>query len=138
MRTLVVDASAAAAFVIAAQATPESVRLLLSWGEFHPIAPYVFALETRWLFLRRERRERIPEFSRDALHLLGRLRIELEAAPPEEDIEAAFALAVMRDMGLYDAMYVMLAAQTGAALATRDGRMVEIARSFAIDVLDLR
>jgi predicted nucleic acid-binding protein len=135
--TLVIDASVAAALTLQSQHTPAAERLLAEWGGYDPFAPYVFALELRWLFLKRERIERATGLAERALQFVDGLEIEVQDAPDVAQLDAALALAQARNIGFYDAMYIMLAADTDARLATRDVAQARVARALGVNVLDV-
>lgn len=138
MRLLVVDASVAAAIGLKSQSTAAVDQLLLSWDAYRVFAPYVFALETPWVFLTQERRHREPGLAANAMIRIERLSIVLAPPLSQAEIREVFAMAVNRSMGLYDAMYVKLAHQTGAAIASRDRRMIDVARALGVEALDVR
>lgn len=138
MTPLVVDASAAAAFTIPAQSTGSGDWLLRHWDQFLPRAPYVFSLETTWLLIKRERRRREPGLTEAALRTLGALGIDVGEPPGPAGRAEAMVLALRRDVGFYDAMYLMQAVEEDAVLATRDGPMIQAADRLGVTALDLR
>lgn len=138
MRRLIIDASVAAAFQITSQRTPASLALLSDWADHDAIAPYVYDLEVPWLLLKHERRSREPGFARGALSDLTHLGVTIEPAPAPEDLMLALEVAEKIGTGLYDAHYLLLALETGGALATRDHGLIRAAGLFGIEVLDVR
>lgn len=138
MTLLVLDASVAASWYIESQATPAGDRLLREIASHEAIAPYVFGLETPWLLLRHQRRHALPGFAKAALLALDDHGIAVQPAPGRSGRAAAFDAAERLGIGLYDAMYVLLALETGAMLATRDGGMADAARRLGAETLDVR
>ena len=138
MTTLVVDASVAAAIEIVAQRTDAVMKLIATWDEYEPVAPFVFNLETPWLLLKRERRYALGGFARRALGNLSRLLIDVYPAPDAGALSLAFDVAERNGLGLYDAHYLLLALETGGVLATKDSGLIRAAGVFGIDVLDVR
>lgn len=138
MTPLVIDASVATAFVLKSQRTPATVALFEDWPRYVASAPYVFLLEMPWVLLKQERRSEARGLARAALQRLDDLEIDIDAPLGAADLDRAFMLASERGVGFHDAMYIMLAAQTGTALATRDGTQAAVARSLGVEVLDVR
>ena len=122
MTALVVDASFAAALLITSQETEASY----------------FALEMPRLLLRQERRTHQRGFAKDRVARLSLLGIALAEPLDAAGRDRALMLALSRNMGLFDAMYLMLAIEAQAVLATRDAGILDAAERSGVAVLDVR
>ncbi|MDI1326837.1 MAG: PIN domain-containing protein [Brevundimonas sp.] len=137
MTKLIVDASAAAAWLLASQATRPALDLLDSLDRFEPVAPHVFQWEIGNLLVRQTRRE--PGFDLpEALTLLDACGIA--TAPPfnRDDLRLLSLLAAARGLSLFDASYLWLAMAIDGALASRDASLISAANAAGVDVFDLR
>lgn len=134
---LIVDASAAASWLLASQATPSATKLLDRLGAFETYAPHVFQWEIGNLLVRQTRRE--PGFNlNEAFAVLDSFRITLAPPTGHEAVRALAGIAVARGLSLFDAGYLWLAMQTDGALATRDASLLAAASEASVDVFDLR
>jgi predicted nucleic acid-binding protein len=136
--TVVIDASVAASWLLASQATSTADALLAQGGESW-IAPAIFPLEVRSLLLKLERRRLLtPQRTAEALEILE--AIGVRAAPPDtlDDLDDVIALARACALSPYDALYLDLALHTGARLASRDGALLAAARAAGVEIEDLR
>ena len=59
-------------------------------------------------------------------------------APEASSLDSAMRLAREHGLSFYDACYLELALRMGAGLASRDIRLMEVARAASVDVHDLR
>ena len=110
MTKLIVDASAAASWLLASQSTPSAIDLLDRLGDFEPVAPHVFRWEIGNLLVRQARREPAFELG-DAFAVLG--SFDIASAPPLG--RDAIRTLASRDSGL-------LAAAAAAGLPVFDLR----------------
>lgn len=102
---LIVDASAAASWLLASQATESASDLLVDLGAFEPSAPHVFQWEIGNLLVRQTRRE--PGFSlNEAFAVLDSFRITLAPPAGRDAVRALAGIAAARGLSLYDAGYV--------------------------------
>lgn len=136
MTALVIDASAAAAWIMPSQATGPATKLASRLAEFDLIAPYVFCWEMGNLLLRQSRRGLDLLAGRE---LLAGLAVVYRDPPAPEavlgrDMEAAHAIR----LSLFDAAYLALALDLDAPLATRDAALISAAERTGAPVLDLR
>lgn len=138
MITLVIDASVATSYLLKSQRTVATVSLFEAWGRYTAFAPYVFLLEMPWVLLKQERRSQERGLAQTALRRLSDLDIEIDDPLDAADLHSTLMMASRQGLGFYDAMYVMLAVQTGATLATRDGPQANVARMLGVEVLDVR
>jgi predicted nucleic acid-binding protein len=135
LKTLVVDASAALAWVLRAQAGPRSDRFLGELYRYRLIAPDVFAWETGNLVRRSAARGRVH--LADTLGELHDLRVTV--LPPRFAGQIYELTAFARSVGLslFDAAYLALALESGGELASRDRALLTVARANAIPCHDL-
>lgn len=137
MAKLIVDASAAASWLLASQATHPALDLLDRLHSFEPMAPHVFQWEIGNLLVRQARRESGFDL-REALTLLDAFGIS--SAPPftRDDLRLLALFAASRGLSLYDASYLWLAMATDCAIASRDAGLIKAANAASVDVFDLR
>ena len=137
MTKLIVDASAAAAWLLASQSTPPAADLLDRLGDFEPVAPHVFRWEIGNLLVRQARRE--PRFDlSEAFAILDSFNIA--AAPPvgRNALRTLALIAAARGLSLFDASYLWLALQIEGAIASRDRGLLAAATAAGLPVFDLR
>lgn len=134
---LIVDASAAASWLLASQATPLALDLLDRLGTFEPIAPQVFQWEVGNLLVRQSRRD--PGFDmREAFAVLDSFNIALAPPAGKDAIRSLASVAATRGLSLFDAGYLWLAMKIGGAIASRDGGLLDAAINAGLPVFDLR
>lgn len=134
---LIVDASAAASWLLASQATQPATELLDRLMAFEPVAPHVFQWELGNLLVRQTRRK--PGFDlTGAFAVLDRFNITL--APPigREGVRVLAHIAAARGLSLFDAGYLWLAMQVDGAVASRDSSLLDAATAAGLPVFDLR
>ncbi|TAJ64953.1 type II toxin-antitoxin system VapC family toxin [Brevundimonas sp.] len=137
MTKLIVDASAAASWLLASQATRSALDLLDRLGTFDLVAPHIFQWEIGNVLVRQTRR--VSGFDlQEALILLDDFDIEL--APPWErnDLRLLGLFAASRGLSLFDASYLWLAMAVDGAVASRDGSLLGAASAAGLPVFDLR
>lgn len=131
-----IDASAAASWILPGQRT-ESARRFLADAEYSRlIAPEIFVWEIGNIIARRLRGG-VLERQR-ALAILDWLDIDIAEPPRWRAVLNAIEPAVGRGFSLFDLAYLDLCLEAGAALASRDRRLIEAARSAGVEVFDLR
>ncbi|MDI6623689.1 MAG: type II toxin-antitoxin system VapC family toxin [Brevundimonas sp.] len=134
---LIVDASAAASWLLASQATPSSTELLDRLGAFEIAAPHIFQWEIGNLLVRQTRRQ--PGFSlNEAFAILDGFRITLAPPTGRDAVRALAGIAAARGLSLFDAGYLWLAMQTDGAVASRDADLLAAATAAGLPVFDLR
>jgi predicted nucleic acid-binding protein len=134
----VVDASAAASWLLKGQRTP-SAMLLLRETDHDLQAPHLFPLEIRNVLLMSERRGRLdPAETVTLLDQLQGLSIRISEAPDTASHDALLNLARAESLTTYDALYLKLALDAGADLATRDADLIAAAVRRGVTVRDLR
>jgi predicted nucleic acid-binding protein len=135
---IVLDASGALAIVLASQTTPAS-EAFFSRPLQELIAPAIFAFEVRNALLRAERRGLTgPDLVDLANERLGAL-VELRAwSSRSHDLARLVSLARREGLSLFDAAYLELAEHESAAIASRDGPLLEAAERRGVQTHDLR
>jgi predicted nucleic acid-binding protein len=129
----VVDASMAAAWFLPDEQNDMADRVMRDLRASSGLAPALFWLEMRTLFLMAERRGRLK--AGEALLSMTQLR-----SLPVQDAGAigdhlVLAVAQRRNLSGYDASYLALAIDRKLPLATSDKRLAEAARSEQIELL---
>ncbi len=129
----VVDASIAAAWVVADERTSAAHGLLERIKFEGGRVPDLFWHEMRNLLLKVERRGRSPRGAAEtALATLRRLPIEVQ---PSRDDPTILNLARTHQLTPYDAAYLDLAIDAGLRLATADRALAVAARSSGVALL---
>ena len=129
--TLIVDASAVAAWLMPDESGYDLVVLARQHGDF--IAPSLLWIELRNILLVAERRKRLKVGeAENALAALAQLRITLDTEPSSAEV---FRLARSHSLSGYDALYLELAVRRSGALATGDSALVRAARAEAVTVV---
>jgi predicted nucleic acid-binding protein len=131
--TFVVDASMAAAWLLADERSHETDAVLGRLGVDTARVPSLFWHEARSLLLKAERRGRIPAGGAGA-HMLRLRRLPLDDRGAGTDA-TVFALAVKHGLSTYDATYLALARSENCPLATLDARLASTARLERVPVL---
>jgi predicted nucleic acid-binding protein len=135
---VVVDASAVLAWLVPSQSTPAAEAFRGKATEETLLAPEGFRLEMRHALVKLERRGLVGPAAID----VGLPAVEalLSLTPPPSLSEAASIVALARSeqLGVYDALYLHLAIVRGAALASRDGALLDAAKRRGATLLDLR
>jgi predicted nucleic acid-binding protein len=138
MTFVVLDASAALAFLVPGQSTQASEAFRLGASQFDLIAPVVFAWEVRHALIKLERRNQIRLQTLDIdlpkLEAITRLM----PSPTQKDLSSIIALARSEELGLYDASYLAVAMEQDCPLASRDGKLLAVAIKRGVDVVDCR
>ena len=137
MTKLIVDASAAASWLLASQSTRPATDLLERLGDFEPVAPHVFRWEIGHLLVRQGRRE--PGFDLpEAFAVLD--SFDIASAPPvgRDALRTLALVAAARGLSLFDASYLWLALQIDGAIASRDRGLLAAATAAGLPVFDLR
>jgi predicted nucleic acid-binding protein len=139
---VVLDASAAASWLIPSQATPAAAAFAALSAGRHLCAPPCFRAEIRGLIVKLERRAALAPHSADADLALLESRMDIERELGDASALAYWA-AVMtiarRDrLSVFDAAYLELAQRSAAELASRDAGLVAAAQRAGVTVHDLR
>lgn len=139
MTSVVVDASAALAWMLTSQASAAADAFLLDVEAMNLVAPAIFEWEVRNVLLSLERRGLLS--GRDyetALAILKDLDVESQAPLETAELAAFAAFARETRLSLFDASYLALSLELECRLATRDAGLLAAAREAGVTVIDLR
>ena len=137
MKTVVLDASAALAWILPTQATPAAAALLDQSGALIFEAPDIFAWEVRNVLLTMDRRGVLVDGEYDeALAIYDDLVVRL--SPPVFEMDKLAVLARQARLSLFDAAYLALALDRDWALASRDETLLTVAKAAGVECYDLR
>ena len=137
MRTIVLDASAALAWILPRQATLAATALLKESNNLIFEAPDIFEWEVRNVLLTMDRRGVLLDDDYDvAMTIYDGLEMRLR--PPVIEINQLAALARRTRLSLFDAAYLALALDQGRPLASRDEALLTIAAASGVECFDLR
>lgn len=139
MTATVVDASAVAGWFVPGQATAASERLLDQAPTLKFLAPHLFPAECRNLLLKAQRRGTMTAGEVDtALSLLQAMDLRVSPLPDGAGHDRAMHLARREGLSFYDALYLKVALEEAAALASRDGPLLMAAERCGLTAIDLR
>ena len=137
MRTVVLDASAALAWILPTQATPAAAALLNQSATLIFEAPDIFAWEVRNVLLTLDQRGVLADGEYDeAQAIYDDLLVRL--SPPVFEIKKLAVLARRARLSLFDASYLALALDRDWSLASRDDALLTVAKASGVDCFDLR
>ena len=135
MTVVVVDASAALAWLLPSQATRASEALARSRASLTLVAPFVLAWEVRNVLMAKlkagaltlvQHNDMVSEFKRLSV-------VEAETFTPDLVADTARR----QRLSLFDACYFSMARTLGAALASRDDELLGACRAAGVPVYDL-
>jgi len=128
---VVVDASAIASIFLPERQSAAAAHLLS--GRYELFAPDHLLVEVYSVMLRALRRGRAS--ADDVAGSLADFRsTPIAYLASHLYLDAAFAMAQRRGGSVYDALYVVAAAEHGVAVVTRDARLAEMARGERVAV----
>jgi predicted nucleic acid-binding protein len=134
--TWVLDASAALAWAFERSAATEAGRAIAHLDRLaaeEALVPELWHLEVTNALVVAQRRDVISTArAHDFLSRLGALPIRTHAATFADRRERLFDLGREHGLSAYDAAYLDLALQTGAALATFDRRLADAAKRAGV------
>ena len=136
MTALVLDASAALAWLLPSQATMAADRLLARADEYDFIAPDVFRWEVANVLMVKARGHSLA--ADEAFGQLDALEIVFDQPLAEGEVRQLVDVAIANGLSLFDAAYLALAIERDAALASRDGPLLAAGIAAGVDVFDLR
>ena len=137
MRSVVVDASAALAWILPSQSSAVALEFLGRSGSMTFEAPIIFEWEVRNVLLTMERRGPLAGSRYDeALADYDALQIRLN--PLTGEIESLTAFAREMRLSLFDVCYLALAVDRNWALVSRDDTLLRVAASSGVECFDLR
>ena len=134
MTTIIVDNSALIPLFFDEDGTA-AAQELFSNEENHCIAPDFLAIEFSNVLTTGMRRKRITP-SEAARHLsdFHGIGLELRLFPAMRDLQHVLDVAERTELSYYDALYLVLAQQEGAALATHDKKLQTQARNEGVEL----
>ena len=136
MKTVTIDASAAASWLFRGQRTRTADAFLEGSVDRRFVAPGIFAWEIGNQIGIRARGDG-REVSRMLAHL-GTLAIGIAPSPDVQAVFGSIDQALRRNLTLFDTAYPTHALELGTSLASRDGRLLHAAEAAGVDVIDLR
>jgi predicted nucleic acid-binding protein len=139
---VVVDASAAAAWLLKSQQTAAAIAFERQAAKFHLLAPPIFRLEVRNIALVAERRGAVVAhaLSGDIAAFESRIAFDVaaDAAGWMAQLGKASDLARAHGLSIYDATYLELAQRSAASIVSRDADLLAAAAKDGVGVYDLR
>jgi predicted nucleic acid-binding protein len=137
VKVIVLDASAALAWILPKQATTAADALLNESNTVTFEAPDVFEWEVRNVLLTMDRRGALRGGDYDdAVAIYDSLEVKL--GPPVLELDQLAALARRTQLSLFDASYFALALDRGCPLASRDEALLTVAKAAGVECYDLR
>ena len=132
------DASAIAAWSLPSQHSAAADQLLRDARQHRFLAPNIFAVEVRSLYLAAERRGGWT-IADTELALSGIEELDLSIIRMDDVVELRSVMGAARGerLSMYDAIYLRLAESEGAILASRDKPLLAAARRRSLQTLDL-
>ncbi|HVA26732.1 MAG TPA: type II toxin-antitoxin system VapC family toxin [Candidatus Baltobacteraceae bacterium] len=131
--TTLLDASAAIAWCVPDEFDREAEALLAHVAADGAIVPPLWAFEIENALRNAHRRKRLSDEDARAVMLrIASLPIRVVDATEAPAFFGAFAISAAHDMSVYDAVYLDAARRHGATLASRDRRVLDVARSLGI------
>lgn len=132
---IVLDASIAIGWALPSQATGLTERLLIQKSAYEYRVPHIFHVEVLSAFAKAERSRRISsEDAGLAADLILQMEFVVEPPPEKPLMRELFDIARAERMSVYDALYLGLAVELKAPLATRDQALRDIADRHGITV----
>jgi predicted nucleic acid-binding protein len=137
MTSVVLDASAALAWMLRSQATSAATAFLRDADAWTFEVPAIFSWEVFNVLVTLERRGSLSKTAYDeALAIYGRLDLRTNGAVI--DMDNLVALARRTGLSLFDAAYLALALDQEWALASRDEALLAVAAKTGLRCFDLR
>lgn len=133
---IILDASAAIAFVIPSHATKRAAALFDQLDRYTLTAPYIFTWETTNVLMRYAQRSG-RDLGQD-LRAISALEIFVQEAVTTEQVRASVAPAFGAGLSLFDYAYLSLAATLDAPLASRDAGLLAACEQLGAPFIDLR
>ena len=135
--TVVIDASAALAWLLRSQATPAAWAFLAAHASRGFEAPEIFEWEVRNVLLSLGRRGMIEDDDYDAA-VASLSDMDLAYRDPVADVSELSVFARRVGLSLFDAAYLALALDRDCALASRDAGLLRVAEASGVECFDLR
>lgn len=133
---IVVDASLVIAATSPDEGSSNALSLVARAFEAGAISPALFAYEVENVLLIKERRNAIsPSDRQRTSDVIASLPIDIRSLDPERVRNRVASLATRTGLTVYDAAYLDLAVETGAAIATLDRRLGMSARAEGVEII---
>lgn len=133
--SLVLDSSAALAWVFSDESAPEMDVVFDQVAERGAVVPSLWILEIANALTVAVRRERITRNERDdALADLAALDVSIDPETEQHAWKATLQLADQHGLSVYDASYLELAQRKRLPLVTLDHALVRAAEAASVDV----
>jgi predicted nucleic acid-binding protein len=129
------DASAAVAWCIPDEFDREAEALLTHVAASGAIVPSLWVFEVENALRNAHRRKRLADAeAREIMSRLAALPIRIVDATESPRFYEALAISAEHEISVYDAVYLDTARRHGAALASRDRRVLEVAAALDVPV----
>lgn len=139
MTAVVVDASAALAWLLRSQGTNTAFAFLGDADQWTFCAPAIFPWEVHNALLSVERRGLMSRPEHDqALSVLEALSIEIDDPIPHAAVRDQMEFARSAGLSLFDSAYLSLGLARNCGLASRDGNLLRMAQRAGLPCHDLR
>ncbi len=135
---MVIDASVAASWYLASQASASATALYRRAEDEVFVAPIYFSVEMRNVLLLGERRGALMPGQMEAILVKLGLIVDCDVGDMVDEAERAVPIARRTRLKLYDAIYLEKAIREGRPLASRDRQLIEAAMAVGVDVYDAR
>ncbi len=136
MTVVVLDASAALAWLLPSPATATAQRLLEQADEYDFIAPDVFRREVANVLVARARGQSLV--IGEAFDQLDGIEIALDHPLTDGEVRQLADVAITAGLSLFDAAYLALALERSGVMGSRDKLLLSAATVVGVDVFDLR
>lgn len=136
MTLVVLDASAALAWLLPSQATAAAHRLLQQADDHAFIAPDIFLWEVANVLVAKARGHSFV--IGEAFDQLDGIEIALDHPLTDGEVRQLTGVATSAGLSLFDAAYLALAIERRGVLASRDTQLLSAATDVGVDVFDLR
>lgn len=137
MTSVVLDASAALAWMLRSQATPAATAFLRDGDAWTFEVPAIFSWEVLNVLVTLERRGSLSKTAYEEALAIYR-RLDLRANGSTIDMDNLVALARRTGLSLFDTAYLALALDREWALASRDEALLAVAAQVGLRCFDLR
>ena len=136
MKRFVIDCSVVMAWCFEDETDRYADLVLDLLIDSEAIVPSVWPLEVANVLLVAERRKRLSEAdSAQFIKLLSELPIIVDKETADRALNEIFFVGRQQGLSSYDTAYLELAMREGAALATRDKRLINVARKCGVELV---
>jgi predicted nucleic acid-binding protein len=140
MTAIVIDASAAAPWVLSDESTPFSenfyAQVCLTPNTYH--APALWLWDLGNLLMNAVRRKRMtPKLAHEGLEHLKLCQIQFASPPSAHKQSQILRLALAHDLSYYDASYLELVLSLNGQLASKDSKLVTAAKACGVFCIEM-